>query len=267
MRWFKEKQTYIYLLSRRTGRLVETYTAEAFFYLHVINSYEEDNHVVLDICCYKDPSMLNCMYIETMKKMQQNPDYARLFRGRPLRFVFPLPRKTLNDMRTEQFAKLKRSQSENSSIRHLTRTMCDMNKSCWNLTSLDECLAPKLEPQFQKDKRLSSQVDHVEDLCQKNLNKLRHSQAQAFKLKDGTIFCQPELLCRIGCETPRFNYDKYLGEKYRYFYAISSDVDCHNPGTVIKVDTVTKTCITWCEDNCYPSEPIFVPSPQSKVTI
>lgn len=30
---------------------------------------------------------------------------------------------------------------------------------------------------------------------------------------------------------------------------------------LIKVDVLTKTSQTWCEPNCYPSEPIFVPSP------
>lgn len=41
--------------------------ADAFFYLHIINQYETGNYIVLDICCYRDPAMLDCMYIETMK--------------------------------------------------------------------------------------------------------------------------------------------------------------------------------------------------------
>lgn len=42
----------------------------------------------------------------------------------------------------------------------------------------------------------------------------------------------PEMLCDLGCETPRIN-DYSIGNKYRFFYAISSDVDAQNPGTVI----------------------------------
>lgn len=42
----------------------------------------------------------------------------------------------------------------------------------------------------------------------------------------------PEVLCDLGCETPRIN-DYKIGKKYRFFYAISSDVDTENPGTVI----------------------------------
>lgn len=42
----------------------------------------------------------------------------------------------------------------------------------------------------------------------------------------------PQTLCDLGCETPRINDCKF-GNKYRFFYAISSDVDAENPGTVI----------------------------------
>lgn len=34
---------------------------------------------------------------------------------------------------------------------------------------------------------------------------------------------------------------------------------------LIKVDVKNKTKLMWCEDNCYPSEPIFVPAPNAKV--
>lgn len=45
-------------------------------------------------------------------------------------------------------------------------------------------------------------------------------------------YVYPEILCDLGCETPRIN--RYtIGKKYRFFYAISSDVDAENPGTVI----------------------------------
>ncbi|XP_072388974.1 carotenoid isomerooxygenase isoform X2 [Diabrotica undecimpunctata] len=56
----------------------------------------------------------------------------------------------------------------------------------------------------------------------------------------------------------------YKGKPYKYFYAISSDVDTEIPGTLIKVDVESKTTKTWGEPNCYPSEPIFVPSPEPK---
>jgi hypothetical protein len=65
-----------------------------------------------------------------------------------------------------------------------------------------------------------------------NLVTLQGTKATAYQLYDRKIFVYPECLCDIGCETPRIYYEKYLGRPYRYFYAISSDVDAENPGTV-----------------------------------
>lgn len=60
-------QTQINVISRKTGTLCRKFYAASFFYLHIINQYEDSGHVVVDICVYRDPSMLDCMYIETMK--------------------------------------------------------------------------------------------------------------------------------------------------------------------------------------------------------
>lgn len=217
LKWFPDKLTHIYLIERDSGQLKHTFHAEAFFYLHIINQYEKDDHVVIDISCYRDPEMLNCMYVDSMRNMQSNPDYAKMFRGRPLRFVLPLLRPTKPK----------------------------------SLTSIKVFFSKSLE-----------ESEDCESMSN-NLVKLKGSEAAALSMPDGSIFCKPELLCNLGCETPKINYDKNLGMDYQFFYAISSDVDAENPGTLIKVDVVNKTKLTWCENNCYPSEPIFVPSPQS----
>lgn len=217
LKWFPEKLTHIYLIDRDTGLLKHEFHAESFFYLHIINQYEKDDHVVIDISCYRDPEMLNCMYIDSMRNMQSNPDYAKMFRGRPLRFVLPL------------------------------------------LTPTKPKSMTSLKIFFSKSMEDPSDLNTMSD----NLVKLKDSSAAAFSMPDGTIFCKPELLCNLGCETPQINRDKHLGLEYQYFYAISSDVDAENPGTIIKVDVHNKTSLTWCENNCYPSEPIFIPSPDS----
>lgn len=59
-------QTLIHAVNRKTGKQ-KTFAAEAFFFLHIINQYEEEDHLVIDICCYSDPSMLDCMYIDALK--------------------------------------------------------------------------------------------------------------------------------------------------------------------------------------------------------
>ncbi|XP_039284885.1 carotenoid isomerooxygenase [Nilaparvata lugens] len=196
LQWKKNEKTVIHLIDRKTGKPVKKYFADPFFFLHIINQYEEDGHLILDICCYRDATMLDCMYIQALQDASQNIDYCEMFRGRPLRFVLPLS--------------------------------IPFNYKSWGT----------------------------------NLVSLRGTTASAYAFLDKTVFVCPELLCDLGCETPRIYYERYMGKPYRYFYAISSDVDMENPGTLIKVDTRTKSCQTWCEDHVFPSEPVFVSSPK-----
>lgn len=85
--------------------------------------------------------------------MQHNPDYAKMFRGRPLRFILPLL-----------------SKERRQSLREVG-----------------------------KDKD--------------NLIRLPDTAARAFLADDDKIILKPELLCDLGCETPRIHYEKYLGNK------------------------------------------------------
>ncbi|CAH2076131.1 unnamed protein product, partial [Iphiclides podalirius] len=173
LQWFPEHKTNIVLISKQTGKEVKRYVTETFFFLHIINAFEQDGKLVVDLCAYKDAKALDAMYVRAMETMQSNADYAEWFRGRPKRLEVSLE-------------------------------------------------APSMS------------------------------------------VVQSRLLADLGCETPRIHYDLYNGHPYRYFYAISSDVDAKNPGAIIKVDTWTGETKTWFENDCYPSEPVFVPEPECK---
>ncbi|XP_064072232.1 carotenoid isomerooxygenase-like [Vanessa tameamea] len=173
LHWYPEQETHIVLLGRKSGKEERRYRTETLFFLHIINCFERDGNVVVDVCAYKDAKVIDAMYIHAIESMQSNADYAEWFRGRPKRLEMSL------------------------AAPPLTRV-------------------------------------------------------------------EPKLLADLGCETPRIHYDLHNGRAYRYFYAISSDVDAENPGSIIKVDTVTGETKSWWDKDCYPSEPIFVPSPQAK---
>ncbi|XP_063799268.1 carotenoid-cleaving dioxygenase, mitochondrial-like isoform X2 [Pseudophryne corroboree] len=101
-----------------------------------------------------------------------------------------------------------------------------------------------------------------------NINPLTYTSATAVIRADGTVWCTHENLCdeesfeEIGClDFPAINYSKYNTKKYRYFYGCGFQ---HLIGTcLVKVDVVTKGLKVWQEDGFYPSEPVFVPSPDS----
>ncbi|XP_008476295.1 carotenoid isomerooxygenase [Diaphorina citri] len=73
---------------------------------------------------------------------------------------------------------------------------------------------------------------------------------------------RPSVICDVGCETPRMN-GQHQGRPYTYFYAISADIDRDNPGTLIKVNVQNNTCKSWSQKDVYPSEPVFVATPNA----
>ncbi|XP_076879794.1 beta,beta-carotene 15,15'-dioxygenase [Brachyhypopomus gauderio] len=90
--------------------------------------------------------------------------------------------------------------------------------------------------------------------------KLEGTSATAVLQSDGSMYCTPETL-HHGLELPAINY-KYNGKKYRFFYG--SRMKWSPPSkNITKVDTITKTHIEWLEEDCYPSEPVFVASPSA----
>lgn len=253
LKWFQDECTLIHAVCRRSGRRKFTFSAAPFFFLHVINAYETDDHIVVDICCYRDPSVLDCMYIDAMENMQQIVNYADMFRSRPLRYVLPI-----NVPCSESYDDDSMSLSWNYCkwITNLTRT-CGLEKPLRSMANMDRVF---------DDEGVTIEGEHGISCDNENLVKLENSQAKAYRMpslhdgNDAVMFCVPESLCDIGCETPRINekisqgtwrtskvavasfqswHFIFPGNKYRYFYAISSDVDALNPGTVIALaDTV-----------------------------
>ncbi|XP_066503382.1 beta,beta-carotene 15,15'-dioxygenase isoform X2 [Hoplias malabaricus] len=93
-----------------------------------------------------------------------------------------------------------------------------------------------------------------------NLVKLEDTSATAVLQKDGSLYLTPDTLFE-GVELPGVNY-KYNTMKYRYFYG--SKMEWSPKITKItKLDIVTRTYMEWTEEDCYPSEPVFVASPDA----
>ncbi|CRL08261.1 CLUMA_CG020902, isoform A [Clunio marinus] len=198
MKWSPKENCRFCVVNRTTGKVEYEFESEAFPYFHIINQYEKDNHIVIDICCLSDSSVLNQLYLESIKELEKESDLLKITLAKPFRFVLPL-----------------------CNVKSLT---CSENE---------------------------------------NLVTLPNTKASAYlKLSNGNVFCVPELLSESRCELPRINYENYLGREYKFVYGVSFEKD--NSNSLIKIDVVNKTSILWTESNCYPSEPIFVPSPNAK---
>lgn len=140
--------------------------------------------------------------------MHKNPDYSKLFRGRPLRFILPLNKPASN-------------------------TPPDLNLiSINNAYQRPDTFNDRLDDKKLMNKRKKLDENNNSTHGSNKQENFLQGKAAAFRLPNGNIFVKPELLCDLGCETPRINNDSNLGKEYRYFYAISSDVDIENPGSV-----------------------------------
>uniref|UniRef100_A0A8C6SN15 Beta-carotene oxygenase 2 n=1 Tax=Neogobius melanostomus TaxID=47308 RepID=A0A8C6SN15_9GOBI len=100
-----------------------------------------------------------------------------------------------------------------------------------------------------------------------NLNKLPGSTATCIRTSKDKVFCTHEDLHGEelheygGLEFPQINYGQYNTRPYRYFYGCGFR---HLVGdTLIKMDLQGKQMKVWEKPGLYPSEPIFVPSPNA----
>ncbi|XP_026149963.1 beta,beta-carotene 9',10'-oxygenase [Mastacembelus armatus] len=100
-----------------------------------------------------------------------------------------------------------------------------------------------------------------------NLNNWPNSTATAIRTATNRVFCTHEdlygadLLQYGGLEFPQINYGQYNTRPYRYFYGCGFR---HLVGdTLIKMDLHGKHMKVWEQPGLYPSEPVFVPSPNA----
>ncbi|XP_078480617.1 LOW QUALITY PROTEIN: carotenoid-cleaving dioxygenase, mitochondrial-like [Lampetra planeri] len=100
-----------------------------------------------------------------------------------------------------------------------------------------------------------------------NLNTRPFSIATCVKTSRNQVFCHHEDLHGDdlreygGMEFPQINYGKYNTRPYRYFYGCGFR---HLVGdSLLKMDLQDKTFKVWYQKGLYPSEPVFVPSPDA----
>ena len=73
LKFFPDEDTLFHVIPREgVGSLKRrTFRAPSFFFLHTINAFEQDSklgpEICVDICCYKDPQMIDCMYVDALK--------------------------------------------------------------------------------------------------------------------------------------------------------------------------------------------------------
>uniref|UniRef100_A0A3Q2QHK0 Retinoid isomerohydrolase RPE65 b n=1 Tax=Fundulus heteroclitus TaxID=8078 RepID=A0A3Q2QHK0_FUNHE len=96
----------------------------------------------------------------------------------------------------------------------------------------------------------------------KNLVSLPYTTATAVLHSDGTVWLEPEVLFsgpRQAFEFPQINYSRCCGKMYSFAYGLG--LNHFIPDRIVKLNVQTKETWVWQEEDCYPSEPLFVPTP------
>jgi len=83
LKFYPEEDTLFHVVSRHSrssGKSYhhhqsqrKTFRSSSFFFLHTINAFEmrngdsDETFIVIDICTYKNPAMIECMYVDALK--------------------------------------------------------------------------------------------------------------------------------------------------------------------------------------------------------
>jgi beta,beta-carotene 9',10'-dioxygenase len=67
-RWKPELGTRFHLFDRKTGKSVGPFESEPRFGFHHVNSYDEDGEVVVDICTFEDPEIVEDLYLDRLRE-------------------------------------------------------------------------------------------------------------------------------------------------------------------------------------------------------
>ncbi|TML04347.1 MAG: carotenoid oxygenase family protein [Actinobacteria bacterium] len=79
--WHPEKGTRFVVFDRRSGRHVADWHGPAFFVFHTANAYEEGDDIVIDLCAYDDPGIVQALGLQRLRAGEPIP-WARLERFR-----------------------------------------------------------------------------------------------------------------------------------------------------------------------------------------
>jgi len=86
-------QCIFHVCNKRTGSVLSSkYTSSSFLVLHHVNTYEEDGHLVVDVCAYSDTSIFESLKIEHIFKMAAEPMPA----PEVWRFALPLEKQEVS---------------------------------------------------------------------------------------------------------------------------------------------------------------------------
>ncbi|XP_064390885.1 beta,beta-carotene 15,15'-dioxygenase-like [Halichondria panicea] len=189
--WDDTEMIRFYVVEKSSGNVLPgKFFAPPAVILHHINAFEDNGHIVLDGCAYRDWRVYDSFYVQSLNDLSSNFLLEEI-KVEPRRYVLPI-------------------------------------------------------------------AHELQDPTKTNLVTLDYTEATAQFQEDGSIMCHHGTISEKAFELPQINYRKCNGRPYQFVYGLNQLFT-----DLIKTDLKTKKCLTWSEDGCSMSEPVFVGKPES----
>ncbi|XP_013420990.1 beta,beta-carotene 15,15'-dioxygenase-like [Lingula anatina] len=267
MEWYPTIKARFRLVNRKTNEEVaQLFTADPFFVFHHINAYEEEDHLIIDLCGYSDPSIIDAFYLKNLDpesglsrfrlvNRKTNEEVAQLFTADPF-FVFH----HINAYEEEDHLIIDLcGYSDPSIIDAFYLKNLDPESGLFSDEVFPEHTLPEVRRYVLPLKPTSDAISRKENLI--TVERFRNRMEARYDMTDGSIHCTFIVIGKPGLELPRINYASYNGKKYQYVYCWGSFAGKHSyRNAVVKVDMESGTEVAWRGSHTqYPSEPVFVP--------
>ncbi|MBI4208099.1 MAG: carotenoid oxygenase family protein [Deltaproteobacteria bacterium] len=92
-RWAPERGTRFWIIDKNDGKVLKVSETEAFFSFHHINAFERGREIFMDISGYPDASVMNQLYLDSVREVHKGEFAKTLFR----RYRIPLNGNVANE--------------------------------------------------------------------------------------------------------------------------------------------------------------------------
>ncbi|KAI8075388.1 carotenoid oxygenase [Gilbertella persicaria] len=223
--------TLFYVISRQKGEVVATYRSNPCFIFNHINAFEDDRgNVFLDMICYPDDTIARQLATEFLR----NPDKME-----PSRLV------------ASEVRRYKLTNIEEESINYMANNGLIPSKNSVST-------------------RISSVFGMFGNNKRSSLPQSEAYSENAKKWYSWMPIASFDKRVQPSIELPQIN-PKFKMQKYSFMYGLGfSASNALKDGaiwdSIVKTNMETKQIVaSWQQDNCYPSEAIFIPRPDEQV--
>uniref|UniRef100_T1KM42 Uncharacterized protein n=2 Tax=Tetranychus urticae TaxID=32264 RepID=T1KM42_TETUR len=109
LKWRPEFKTRFNVIKKSNGEIIaNNYVSEPFAFFHTINAYQEDGHIICDICCYQDGSIVNVLFTDKLSQISSQAAESKAesvkefqsLQSQARRYVLPLNVDSSNESST-----------------------------------------------------------------------------------------------------------------------------------------------------------------------